>query len=164
MSDDGLLEAARQYSRQLLNFFRRQGVSPSEAEDLLQETYLRLWKYRHRYEPKAKLSTFLFILARQVRLDAFRNSARRAAREESWGDADRMRRSCKRLDPCVREDVEWALSRLPDAMRETVELVVFQDMRYADAAKVLGVPPGTVKSRVFNALKKLKEIFDERRS
>ncbi len=63
MSGEELIEEARKYEKNLLNFFWRQGVSHCEGEDLVQETYLRLWKYRGEYKPTAKLSTFLFILA-----------------------------------------------------------------------------------------------------
>ena len=77
MSDEALMAAARGFERNLLNFFWRQGVSYSEGEDLVQETYLRLWKYRAEYKPTAKLSTFLFLMARQVRLDALRRQTRR---------------------------------------------------------------------------------------
>ena len=81
MSDETLMAEARKFEKNLLNFFWRQGVSYEEGEDLVQETYLRLWKYRREYRPTAKLSTFLFLLARQVRIDALRRQVRRAGRE-----------------------------------------------------------------------------------
>ena len=84
MSDETLMAEAKKFEKNLLNFFWRQGVSLSEGEDLVQETYLRLWNYRREYQPTAKLSTFLFLLARQVRVDALRRQTRRANREESW--------------------------------------------------------------------------------
>ena len=159
MSDDDVLMAeARKFEKNLLNFFWRQGVSSVEGEDLVQETYLRLWKYRRDYRPTAKLSTFLFLLARQVRIDALRRQTRRTNREEDWG---KDRPTVLQPDFGVREDVRWAVSRLSDPLRETVELGVFQDLPYAEVAAILGVPVGTVKSRMSNALKKLKEIFDE---
>lgn len=162
MSDDDLMAEAKKFEKNLLNFFWRQGVSSFEGEDLVQETYLRLWKYRHEYQPTAKLSTFLFLMARQVRIDALRRQTRRENREESWG---KEQPTAEKPSPIgVRDDVRWALARLSDALRETVELVVFQDLPYAEAAEVLGVPVGTVKSRMHNALKELKEIFDERGS
>ena len=85
MSDEELLIEARKFEKNLLNFFWRQGVQYSEGEDLVQETYLRLWKYRREYKPTAKLSTFLFLMARQVRIDALRRQTRREGREKSWG-------------------------------------------------------------------------------
>ena len=133
MSDEELLAEARKFEKNLLNFFWRQGVQYSEGEDLVQETYLRLWKYRREYKPTAKLSTFLFLMARQVRIDALRRQTRREGREKSWGK-------------------EAATTAAPSVGR------------YAEVAEILGIPVGTVKSRMSNALKKLKEVFDERRS
>jgi len=162
MSGEELLAEARKFEKNLLNFFWRQGVSLSEGEDLVQETYLRLWKYRDDYSPEAKLSTFLFLLARQVRIDALRRVARREAREEGWGrEQPQVQRPA---NACARDDVRWAVSQLTEPLREVVELGVFQDLPYAEVAEILGIPVGTVKSRMSNALKKLKEVFDERRS
>ncbi len=146
MSDEELLAEARKFEKNLLNFFWRQGVQYSEGEDLVQETYLRLWKYRREYKPTAKLSTFLFLMARQVRIDALRRQTRREGREKSWGK-------------------EAATTAAPSVgSADARELGVFQDLPYAEVAEILGIPVGTVKSRMSNALKKLKEVFDERRS
>ncbi len=164
MSDEELMSEARRFERNLLNFFWRQGVQYSEGEDLVQETYLRLWKYRREYKPTAKLSTFLFLLARQVRIDDLRRRTRREGREESWGkDAeDSAPPETSVVD--AREDVRWALAKLSDPLREVVELGVFQDLPYAEVSEILGIPVGTVKSRMSNALKRLKEVFDEQGS
>ena len=162
MSDEELISEARRFEKNLLNFFWRQGVSSFEGEDLVQETYLRLWKYRRDYRPTAKLSTFLFILARQVRIDALRRQSRRENREERWGEDQPDETALPAL--CVREDVRWAVSRLTEPLREVVELGVLQDLPYAEVGAILGIPVGTVKSRMSNALKKLKEIFDEQGS
>ena len=162
MSDEMLMAEAKTFEKNLLNFFWRQGVSLTEGEDLVQETYLRLWKYRREYKPTAKLSTFLFLMARQVRIDALRRQTRRASREENWGKEQPTSEGPKAFG--VREDVRWALARLSEPLRDVVELGVFQDLPYAEVAEILGIPVGTVKSRMHNALKELKEIFDERGS
>ena len=162
MSDEALMAEARKFEKNLLNFFWRQGVSYSEGEDLVQETYLRLWKYRREYKPTAKLSTFLFLMARQVRIDALRRQARRENREESWGREQPTSEGPKAFG--VREDVRWALAKLSEPLRDVIELGVLQDLPYAEVAEVLGIPVGTVKSRMHNALKELKEIFDEQGS
>ena len=65
------------YSNVLLNFFLRKGVSFSDGEDLAQRTFLRLWRYRARYSPQAKFTTFLFMLANQETIDYFRAAKRR---------------------------------------------------------------------------------------
>ena len=165
MSDapgERLLAEARKFEKNLLNFFCRQGVSVFEGEDLVQETYLRLWNYRRIYKPTAKLSTFLFVLARQVRIDALRRQTARERREECWGAEQPTEAAPVALG--AREDVRWALAQLSDPLREVVELGVFQELPYAEVGEILGIPVGTVKSRMSNALKKLKEVFDDRRS
>ena len=128
----------------------------------MQETYLRLWKYRREYEPTAKLSTFLFLMARQVRIDALRRQTRRENREEKWIGEQPTSEGPKAFG--VREDVRWALAKLSEPLRDVIELGVFQDLPYAEVAEILGIPVGTVKSRMHNALKELKEIFDEQGS
>ena len=162
MSDEALMAEARKFEKNLLNFFWRQGVSHFEGEDLVQETYLRLWKYRREYKPTAKLSTFLFLMARQVRIDALRRQTRRENREEQWGKEQPTSEGPKAFG--VREDVRWALAKLSEPLRDVIELAVFQDLPYAEVAEILGIPVGTVKSRMHNALKELKGIFDEQGS
>ena len=162
MSDETLMAEARKFEKKLLNFFWRQGVSYFEGEDLVQETYLRLWKYRREYKPTAKLSTFLFLMARQVRIDALRRQTRRENREEQWGREQPTSEGPKAFG--VREDVRWALARLSEPLRDVIEFGVFQDLPYAEVAEILGIPVGTVKSRMHNALKELKEVFDEQGS
>lgn len=160
MSDEELMAEAGKFRRNLLNFFWRSGVSPFEGEDLVQETYLRLWKYRREYKPTAKLSTFLFLLARQVRLDALRSDTRRERREREWGSG---RTDVQEAAPVgEREDVRRAVARLPESMRDVVELGVFQDLPYAEVSEILGIPIGTVKSRMYNAIRKLKEMLDDK--
>ena len=159
--DETLLAEAKKFEKNLLNFFWRQGVSLSEGEDLVQETYLRLWRYRANYRPTAKLTTFLFLLARQVRIDALRRQVRRENREENWRKEQPLTQGPAALG--VKEDVRWAVARLSEPLRDVIELGVFQDLPYAEVAEILGIPVGTVKSRMHNALKELREIFDERR-
>ena len=158
MSGDEILAEARKLEKNLLNFFWRQGVSYSEGEDLLQETYLRLWNYRDQYrETTAKFSTFVFTVARQVRIDALRRMTRRERREQAWNEGRPVTQDAERME---REDVLWAVSRLSEPLREVVELGVFQDLPYAQISEILGIPVGMVKSRMSNALKRLKEEFE----
>lgn len=163
MSGEELVAEAKKFERMLLNFFTRSGVSSFEGEDLVQETYLRLWNYRGSYRKTgAKFSTFLFLLAKQVRIDAFRRRIRRESREESWGKEQPA--AAAPVVAGLKEDVRWALGKLSPPLRDVIELAVLRDLRYAQVAEMLGIPEGTVKSRMSNALKKLKEIFDEQGS
>lgn len=160
MFNKELLKEAKEYEKKLLNFFWRQGVNINGAEDLVQETYLRLWKYSDRYKKTAKLSTFLFILARQVLIDSYRRESSRVNREEAYSEEINQVEPLK--VPCVADDVRWAVSQLSPPLREVVELGFFQELPYKEVAEILSIPIGTVKSRMSNALKRLKEVFNDR--
>lgn len=157
MSGELLMAEACRHSGALLNYFGRLGVSPCEGEDLLQETFLRLWRHRAAYSPRAKLSTFLFLLARQVRIDALRKAKRREERERAWSEAEAAGAPARvRVDG---DDLRAAVARLPKTHRDVVELAIYRDMPYAGISRELSIPVGTVKSRMSCAVKKLRAIM-----
>lgn len=142
----------------LMNFFTRMGASIHDAEDLTQESFMRLWNYRTRYRPAAKFTTFLYTLARHAWFDHLRKQNRFArffqryleeAPESSDGGIPQTLRNL---------DLQSALSLLPEKQREVLVLAVCQGQSYADISQVLSIPVGTVKSRVFNALKTLQAL------
>ena len=95
-------------------------------------------------------------------IDDHRRKMRRAKRDEEYsGQCDQVQQP---QDSASADDVRWAVSQLSQPLREVVELGVFQDLPYREVSQILEIPEGTVKSRMSNALKKLKEIFDERGS
>ena len=171
--ENAFAELVVRYQDVLLNFFLRKGVSYCDGQDLVQRTLLRLWRYRNRYAPTAKLTTFLFLLAGQVTIDFFRAEGHRQGLEEAlerqaeseatsgtMSTSGEAAAACRPADPDddgAGERVRLAVASLPPGMRDVVELGVFQDLPYADVAEILGIPEGTVKSRMFNALRKLKE-------
>ena len=158
--DEAFRELVLRYQNILLNFFLRKGVSYSDGQDLAQRTFLRLWRYRGRYSEQAKFTTFLFLLAGQEAVDFFRAEGRRAGLEEGLAhEADVAADVNEPAAPAEGEDVRRAVARLPEGLRDVVELGVFQDLPYAEVGKILKIPVGTVKSRMFNALRKLKELL-----
>ena len=157
---DAFRTLVERHRRPLLNFFARMGAS-SHGEDLAQETFVRLWNYRNKYKPTAKFTTFLYTLARHAWLDFVRRQARFQQfsdryREEVPASGDgglgQLRRQL---------DVQAALDKLPPKQREALVLAVHQGLAYEDIARILRIPVGTVKSRIFNALAVLKETFHE---
>lgn len=150
----------RRHQRPLMNFFLRCGVY-GDVEDLAQETFLRLYRYRSRYEPRAKFTTFLYLLARQVRIDALRRHRRRAALHLRAA-ADARQEFVPSAVACGgRLDVEAALASLSDPMREVVVLSVLQGLTQREVAEVLKIPVGTVKSRLFTALHRLRQTLED---
>ena len=154
---DAFSALVRKHERPLANFFSRNGVY-RDVEDLAQLTFLKLHRVRRGYRPTAKFTTFLYLLARQTLVDHVRATQRRARLHEEAG---------KEMDatmPAPRhrgegQDAEAALDSLSPAFRETVVLVVMQGLAYNEAAEVLGVPVGTVKSRVSAALSQMKHFL-----
>ncbi|MCK5878975.1 MAG: RNA polymerase sigma factor [Holophagae bacterium] len=148
------------HQRPLLNFFARMGASTA-GDDLAQETFIRLWKYRIQYKPTAKFTTFLYTLARHVRLDyvrrqiCFRTFTDRYREEMPSSSDGGMGRLHRQLD------IQLALDQLSPKLREVLVLAVHQGLNYGEISHILSIPLGTVKSRVFNALSVLKEKFDE---
>ncbi len=145
----------KKHQQSIMNFFARNGVY-RDVEDLAQEAFLKLHRARHRYQPTAKFTTFLYLIARQVMIDSIRHGSRKAKLMENYGkEADQMEEA-----PSMRGekgDAEMALDCLSRPLREAVVLVVMQGMAYAEAAEIMGVPTGTVKSRVSAAMQKMRE-------
>ncbi|MDD4118833.1 MAG: RNA polymerase sigma factor, partial [Kiritimatiellae bacterium] len=114
-----------------------------------------------KYKPVAKFTTFLYTLARHAWLDHIRKQNRfrlftERYREEIPSSTDgglgRLRRTL---------DIQDALNRLTPKLRETLVLAIHQGLTYDEIASVLRIPVGTVKSRVFNALATLQEMYHD---
>ncbi len=149
------------YQNPLLNFFARMGAS-SDCEDLVQETFVRLYNYRRRYRPAARFTTFLYHLARHVWADRGRKIIRleRLATEFQSEAEIADQRAPERCADAM--DAEAALARLSPKLREVLVLNIYQGLRYQEVADVLEIPLGTVKSRINLALGALKEMLRER--
>lgn len=159
---DAFETLVRRHQQALLNFFCRMGVD-SDAEDLVQETFVKVFNYRNRYRPSAKFTTFLYTVARNVHVDAFRKSARKQElMEEEKAEAETAQShdgGISRLR--LRMDLRELLNGLPERLRDVVVLGVQQGLKYEEIASIMDVPLGTVKSRMFTALERLREMFDE---
>ena len=151
----------RHYQRPLLNFFRRCGVQ-TDAEDLVQQTFLRLYRYRDRYTPRAKLTTFLYLLARQVWIDEIRRRQRTERLRKGLEAEPRLEHApVSHAGDGGGLDVDAALAALPEGLRMVVVMGIYQGMAYADIGAALQIPVGTVKSRMFNALRLLRQKLEE---
>jgi RNA polymerase sigma-70 factor (ECF subfamily) len=152
-------ELVNRHQKKILNFFYRCSVQ-YDKEDLVQQTFLRLYRYRLKYTKSAKLTTFLFLLARQVWIDELRRRKRIESLKNGWTvEAERVIEDSTHLSD-ARFDLTDALAKLSDDMRMVVELGVYQGLPYSEIAVIMEIPEGTVKSRMFNALRKLRELLE----
>jgi RNA polymerase sigma-70 factor (ECF subfamily) len=155
-SEEAFAELIRRYQDPLVNFFRRMGVY-QDAEDLVQETFLRMFRYRKRYKPTASLRTFLYRLAGQVRVDYLRKQKRYKDLKDAWPGREAV---VEPVDAAETAAAMEALAGLPDAMRQVVVLRIFHGLSYAEIGEACGTPLGTVKSRMFHALRALRQALN----
>lgn len=134
------------------------------SEDLTQEVFLRALKYAKTYDPGLGFRGWIYGMARNACHDA-RHKVRGEIRDANMNEflsADPVpeERLAQRQDTRLLQE---ALNRLPDDKREVLELSRFQEMRYEQIAAILQCEVGTVKVRVYRALKELREKFFELR-
>jgi RNA polymerase sigma-70 factor (ECF subfamily) len=157
---DAFAVLVRRHQGMLLNFFVRHGVQRCDAEDFVQLTFLRLYRYRRRYQPSAKLTTFLFMMARQVWIDELRRRQRATRLAEALTvEAEALATSSPLPDARGDPDLAGALKRLPEGLYQVVALGILQELPYAEIARALGIPLGTVKSRMHHALRALRRTL-----
>jgi RNA polymerase sigma-70 factor (ECF subfamily) len=129
------------------------------AQDAVQEAFLAVWRSADRFvEERAKASTWILTLVHRRAVDTVRREERRRAEplaeeHEPGPPADEAERLVQR------ELVEQALRRLPDDQREALELAYFGGYTQSELAERLGQPLGTIKSRMFTGLARLREIL-----
>lgn len=158
--EDALVAVINLYQQPVYNFLARMGCDPQQAEDYAQETFVRLYQHAASYTPQAKLITYLLTIARNCLID---HARRRKMRESALSGQEAAPRD---VSPALqaersefRRNVAAALQALPDNQREAVALAVVEDVPYETVSEILGVPLGTVKSRVYYGLKALRETL-----
>ncbi len=156
-------ELVARWQVRLMNFFLRCGVR-NEAEDLTQQTFLRIYRYRDRYRPSARVSTFLYLIARQVWVDHWRKRRRIERTADAFTQEIQIAAAdCGLPENPLLLDLPAALDRLSPALREVVERSFLMDQPHQEIADAMNIPVGTVKSRLFNALRSLRAFFDGKR-
>lgn len=159
------------FLRPLASFFHRLGADASLAEDCAQDVFLKLYRTRAAYEPRARFSTYLFSIARHHWIDVVRHRAaspktvstdapdaggeegdslskRLPSREEASGSPDRT---------ALLEAVRDAVAALSAEHREVFALAQGEGLRYHEIAEILRIPVGTVKSRMHAAVASLRD-------
>ncbi|MCS6866829.1 MAG: RNA polymerase sigma factor [Gemmataceae bacterium] len=170
---DWLGTLIRRYERELFGYLRRYLGDDDLADDVFQNTFVQVYLKIHQYEPGRPARPWLYAIATNQAIDALRRRGRRAdARIDGATtlDDEGQPRPLFELLPAPGEEppetaerdeqrqrIRAIVDRLPELLRQVVILAYFQGMKYRDVAEVLGIPVGTVKSRLHAALTRLTE-------
>lgn len=168
-------ELVRRYERELFNYLRRYLGDPGMAEDAFQATFLQVHLKADQFEEGRRFRPWLYTIATNQAIDAQRRNKRHRMisldrvgmeGEEVGKLVDLLVSSDE--DPADHavhfERGDWvreALGELSDPMRVVVQLVYYEGMKYREAAEVLSIPVGTVKSRLHSAIARLNECWTE---
>ena len=147
----------------LFGFFLRLTGDRTTSEDLVQEVFVRMLKYRHAYRDTSRFTAWMYQIARHVRFDRLSKT-----RGEVQLDVDAHEKPSELPPPGdaverqqEAEMVRRALERLPPEKREVLVLSRYQKLRYDEIAEILGCEVGAVKVRVFRAVRELRDTFFE---
>jgi RNA polymerase sigma factor (sigma-70 family) len=166
---DGELESLsvlfERHHRSLFNFFLRTTGNRNSSEDLVQEVFVRILKYRQTYLPGSTFTTWMYQIARNAQVDQIRKGHGETGLDEEVASripdtaglpADQRASRLQEVDLLRR-----AFDRLPPDKRELLVLSRFQELRHEQIAAILACEVNTVKVRVHRAMKDLAGLFQQ---
>jgi len=152
----GLERLYRRYAARLTGFFWRLGAKGGEIDDLVHESFVRLWRHGRGWRGEGRLSTYLFGIARSAFLDARaeRGGVETSGPEPSAAAAARPDQEAQRRE--LGEHISAAVAGLAEPLRMVFSMATAGGLKYREIAGLLGIPVGTVKSRMAAAEEKLR--------
>ncbi len=167
---------AMQFAPQLYTAAMRMARNPSDAEDLVQETFLKAYRAYHTFEAGTNLKAWLYRILTNTYINKYRRASRRPS-EVDLGDVEDLylyrrlgsEQSAEAsqsaedlfLDGLVESDIKQAVERLPEHFRMPVLLADLEGFSYKEIAEILDVPIGTVMSRLHRGRKALEKALWE---
>lgn len=151
-------EAYAAHAAELYGFAVRSLADPGLAEEAVQETFLRAWRAGERFDPEiGSLRTWLFAILRNVVIDLGRARSVRPSVAEGG-----IEPSVEPFDEAMLAwQVEEAMRRIGEQHRQILVETYYRGRPYTDVAEELGIPEGTVKSRVYYGLRALRVVLEE---
>lgn len=171
----GLL--VRRYERELYGYLRRYLNDDALAEDVFQNTFVQVFLKRRQYEPGRPVKPWLYAIATNQAIDALRRQNRhptlsldQANDRDAEGECPAWLDGMEATGPGPldllttqerAERVKASVERLPELLKPVLLLAYYQGLKYREIADLLGIPVGTVKSRLHAAIARLQEIWNE---
>jgi len=145
------------YHTPLYNFYSKLTGDRTLSEDLVQEVFLRILKYRQSYQPGTPFRAWIYQIARNARVDHYRKTPKHITFEPEMAPAVMPKDSAQHSEES--ELLHRAMMRMPEEKREILILSRFQELRYDEIARLLGCELGTVKTRIHRAIQELRQTF-----
>ncbi|MDM7932579.1 sigma-70 family RNA polymerase sigma factor [Tabrizicola sp.] len=147
----------RHFAPRVKAFLMKSGAGAALAEECAQDVMATLWQKAHLFDPaRASVSTWVYTIARNKRIDALRKDRRAEPEELDWGpepEPDQAEAMEAQQDT---ERLGQALAQLPEKQRALIERAFYGDLSHSEIAAETGLPLGTIKSRIRLALEKLR--------
>jgi RNA polymerase sigma-70 factor (ECF subfamily) len=143
-------------SPQLHRFFAVQFTSRGDADDLLQETWLRIHEARHTYRAGEPVLPWFYAIARHIRVDHYRKARRTSGREEQLEEIHEVSAVLPEGSGRV-PDLEALLAPLPESQREVIEMLKVTGMSLEEVARATSSSVGSVKQKAHRAYERLRE-------
>jgi len=157
---DKLALLFERYNKSLFSYFYRYCGRQDVSEDLVQNVFYRILKYRKDYNGSGKFTTWMYKIAHNLAIDYYRKEGcylyndvdRLVDENEDMADKTLIKKEKIRL-------LRQALYQLKPHEREVLIMSKYQELTYKEIGSILNSPEGTIKSRVFRAIQSLKEIY-----
>jgi RNA polymerase sigma factor (sigma-70 family) len=164
----GMNEIYQNRHKTLFRFFYRLTSRQAAAEDLVHEVFLRMIRYRHTYQTEGDTAGAFEAWMYRIARNALADQSRKHRHEITAGEGELESIPSARPTPfetaAKRQDLALlhrALRALPEDKRELLVLTRFQGLSYEQIGRILGCEPGTVKGRVFRAMKELGSVYSD---
>lgn len=152
------------YKRPLYGFFYGMNKDQELCDDLVQNTFFRILKYRHLFRGEGDFKTWMFHIARNVSHDHFRKTKIKVKEAvEKWEDRLGHNEN-QAMDMQLADEHQMlaiAMEKLSDEKREILLLSKYQEKKYKEIGEILGCTEGAVKVKVFRALQELKAVYQQ---
>jgi RNA polymerase sigma-70 factor, ECF subfamily len=150
----------RRYQADVYRFVLHLIREPQTAEDVTQESFVRAFRFLHRYRGESRFTTWLFSIARNCAVDETR---RRSRRERVMIRITQQREPSAQRDQSTAMEIREALATLPQDLLEPVVLIDIFGLSYRETAQMLSVAEGTIKSRVHRGREQLIGLLGPQR-
>lgn len=147
------------YHSPLYNFYAKLTGDRTLSEDLVQEVFLRILKYRQSYEPGTPFRAWIYQIARNARVDHYRKTPRHITFEPEMVPPAMPKDAAQQSEEAAL--LHRALMQMPEEKREILILSRFQELKYEEIARLLGCELGTVKTRIHRAIQELRQTFKQ---